>query len=59
MKAPPLAELRTATLDAASPGTSRRLSLHSERSVLYLRTLATTAWRVLGQFIRGLVGGGT
>ena len=41
MKAPPLAELRTATLDAASPGTSRRLSLHSERSVLYLRTLAS------------------
>ena len=32
----------------------------ADRSVrLYLRTLATTAWRVLGQFIRGLVGGGT
>jgi hypothetical protein len=23
---------------------------------LYLRTLATTAWRVLGQFARGLAG---
>jgi lipopolysaccharide/colanic/teichoic acid biosynthesis glycosyltransferase len=29
----------------------------ADRSVrLYLRTLATTAWRVLGQFLRGLVG---
>jgi len=32
----------------------------ADRSVrLYLRTLATTAWRVLGQFIRGLLGGGS
>ena len=31
----------------------------ADRSVrLYLRTLATTAWRVLGQFLRGLVGRG-
>jgi lipopolysaccharide/colanic/teichoic acid biosynthesis glycosyltransferase len=31
----------------------------ADRSVrLYLRTLATTAWRVLGQFLHGLVGGG-
>ena len=30
----------------------------ADRSVrLYLRTLAVTAWRVLGQFLRGLVGG--
>jgi lipopolysaccharide/colanic/teichoic acid biosynthesis glycosyltransferase len=30
----------------------------ADRSVrLYLRTLAATAWRVLGQFVRGLVGG--
>jgi lipopolysaccharide/colanic/teichoic acid biosynthesis glycosyltransferase len=29
----------------------------ADRSVrLYLRTLATTAWRVLGQFVRGLAG---
>jgi lipopolysaccharide/colanic/teichoic acid biosynthesis glycosyltransferase len=29
----------------------------ADRSVrLYLRTLATTAWRVLGQFLRGLAG---
>jgi lipopolysaccharide/colanic/teichoic acid biosynthesis glycosyltransferase len=29
----------------------------ADRSVrLYLRTLATTAWRVLGQFVRGLLG---
>ena len=32
----------------------------ADRSVrLYLRTLATTAWRVLGQFIRGFLGGGS
>jgi lipopolysaccharide/colanic/teichoic acid biosynthesis glycosyltransferase len=31
----------------------------ADRSVrLYLRTLATTGWRVLGQFLRGLVGRG-
>ena len=31
----------------------------ADRSVrLYLRTLATTAWRVLRQFLRGLIGGG-
>ena len=31
----------------------------ADRSVrLYLRTLATTAWRVLRQFLRGLTGGG-
>ena len=31
----------------------------ADRSVrLYLRTLATTAWRVLGQFLRGLTGAG-
>ena len=31
----------------------------ADRSVrLYLRTLATTAWRVLGQFVRGLAGRG-
>jgi lipopolysaccharide/colanic/teichoic acid biosynthesis glycosyltransferase len=31
----------------------------ADRSVrLYLRTLATTAWRVSKQFVRGLVGGG-
>jgi lipopolysaccharide/colanic/teichoic acid biosynthesis glycosyltransferase len=31
----------------------------ADRSVrLYLRTLATTAWRVLGQFLRGLAGKG-
>jgi lipopolysaccharide/colanic/teichoic acid biosynthesis glycosyltransferase len=31
----------------------------ADRSVrLYLRTLATTAWRVLGQFLRGLAGRG-
>ena len=32
----------------------------ADRSVrLYLRTLATTAWRVLGQFLRGLAGRGS
>ena len=31
----------------------------ADRSVrLYLRTLVTTAWRVLRQFLRGLIGGG-
>src|SRR5436853_262828 len=31
----------------------------ADRSVgLYLRTLAATAWRVLRQFLRGLIGGG-
>jgi lipopolysaccharide/colanic/teichoic acid biosynthesis glycosyltransferase len=31
----------------------------ADRSVrLYLRTLASTAWRVLRQFLRGLIGKG-